>query len=175
MLYPDAGPSWLVFFAECLKIITDSDLQIKNYKIEVQLKPKLHQVWRIALYFGNYKLQLSVFLKTVWVFWPERVVPPRGNSLWTVLLLPLCDQIACYVPTEKPMSIRPINSQCSRQQELASGSDAQRVPWNSGPKGLSTGLFAFPSPHPAPPKACSQARGEDKGDREGIPHKHPIP
>ena len=82
MLYPDAGPSWLVFFAECLKIITDSDLQIKNYKIEVQLKPKLHQVWRIALYFGNYKLQLSVFLKTVWVFWPERVVPPRGNSLW---------------------------------------------------------------------------------------------
>ena len=37
------------------------------------------------------------------------------NSLWTVLLLPLCDQIACYVPTEKPMSIRPVNSQCSRQ------------------------------------------------------------
>ena len=85
------------------------------YKIEMQLKPKLHQLWRIALCFGNYKLQLSVFLKTVWVFWPERVVPPRGNSLWTVLLLPLCDQIACYVPTEKPMSIRPVNSQCSRQ------------------------------------------------------------
>ena len=58
---------------------------------------------------------LVFFLKTVWVFWPERVVPPRGNSLWTVLLLPLCDQIACYVPTEKPMSIRPVNSQCSRQ------------------------------------------------------------
>ena len=35
MLYPDAGPSSLVFFAECLKIITDSDLQIQNYKIEV--------------------------------------------------------------------------------------------------------------------------------------------
>ena len=57
------------------------------------------------------------------------------------------------------MSIRPVNSQCSRQQELASGSDAQRVPWNGGPKGLSTGLFAFPSPHPARLKACSQATG----------------
>ena len=85
---------------QCLKIITDGYLQIQNYKIEMQLKPKLHQLWRIALCFGNYKLQLSVFLKTVWVFWPERVVPPRGNSLWTVLLLPLCDQIACYVPTD---------------------------------------------------------------------------
>ena len=29
------------------------------------------------------------------------------------------------MPTEKPTSIRPVNSQCSRQQELASGSDAQ--------------------------------------------------
>ena len=48
MLY-HAGPSLLVFFAECLKIITDSDLQIQNYKIEVQLKLKLHQLWRIAL------------------------------------------------------------------------------------------------------------------------------
>ena len=48
MLY-HAGPSLLVFFAECLKIITGSDLQIQNYKIEVQLKPKLHQLWRIAL------------------------------------------------------------------------------------------------------------------------------
>ena len=92
MLYPDAGPSSLVFFAECLKVITDSDLQTQNYKTEVELKPKLHQLWRIALCFGNYKLQLSVFLKTVWVFWPERVVPHRGNSLWTVLLLPLYDQ-----------------------------------------------------------------------------------
>ena len=27
----------------------DSNLQIQNYKIEVQLKPKLHQLWRIAL------------------------------------------------------------------------------------------------------------------------------
>ena len=59
MLYPDAGPSSLVFFAECLKIITDSHLQIQNYKTEVQLKPKL-----------------SVFPKIVWVFWLERVVPP---------------------------------------------------------------------------------------------------
>ena len=76
MLY-HAGPSSLVFFAECLKIITDSDLQIKNYKIEVQLKPKLHRVWRIALYFGNYKLQLSVFLKTVLV-----LTGARSSSPW---------------------------------------------------------------------------------------------
>ena len=41
----------------------DSYLQIQNFKIEVQLKPKLHQLWRIALCFGNYKLQLSVFFK----------------------------------------------------------------------------------------------------------------
>ena len=60
--------------------------------------------------------------------------------------MPLCDQIACYVPTEKPMSIRPVKSQCSRQEELASGSDAQWVPWNGGPKCLSTALFAFRSP-----------------------------
>ena len=62
MLY-HAGPSSLVFFAERLKIIVDSDLQIQNYKIEVQLKQKLHQLWTIALSLG--KLQLSVFLKIV--------------------------------------------------------------------------------------------------------------
>ena len=75
MLY-HAGPSSLVFFAECLKIITDSNLQIQSYKIQVQLKPKLHQLWRIALWLG--KLQLSVFLKIVWVFWLEHV-----NGFWT--------------------------------------------------------------------------------------------
>ena len=118
MLY-HAGPSLLVFFAECLQMVTDSDLQIQKYKIEVQLKPKLHQLWRIALWLG--KLQLSVFLKIVRVFWLERVVHAlvmalnKHNSLWTVLLLPLCDQIASYVPTEKPMPIRPVNSQCSCQ------------------------------------------------------------
>ena len=51
MLYREARPSSLVFFADCSKIITDSYLQIQNYKIEVQLKPKLHQLWRIALCF----------------------------------------------------------------------------------------------------------------------------
>ena len=63
MLY-HTGPSLLVFFAK-KKIITDSDLQIENYKIEdkVQLKPKLHQLWRAALRLG--KLQLSFFLKVV--------------------------------------------------------------------------------------------------------------
>ena len=84
MLY-HAGPNSLVFFAKCVKIIADSDLQIQNYKIEVQLKPKLHQLWRITQWLG--KLQLSVFLNVVWV--------------WTVLLLPLCDQIACYVRRPK--------------------------------------------------------------------------
>ena len=73
MLY-HAGPSSLVFFAECLKIIADSSLQIQSCKIQVQIKPKLHQLWRIALWLG--KFHLSVFLKIVWVFWLERVVPP---------------------------------------------------------------------------------------------------
>ena len=60
------------------------------------------------------------------------------------------------MPTEKPMSIRPVNSQCSRQQELASGSDVQRVQWNGGPKCLSTGLFVFPSPKfPARPNSST--------------------
>ena len=76
-----AGPSSLGFFAKCLKIITVCDLQIKNYKIEVQLKPKLNQLWRIALWLG--KLQLSVFLKIVWVFWLECVVHALvNNSFW---------------------------------------------------------------------------------------------
>ena len=73
MLYHN-GPSSLVFFAECLKIITDSDLQIQNYKTEVQLKLKLHQLRRIALWLG--KLQLSVFLKIVRFFWLEPAVLP---------------------------------------------------------------------------------------------------
>ena len=42
MLY-HAGSSSLLFFAECY-IITDSDLRIQNYKNEVQLKLKLHQL-----------------------------------------------------------------------------------------------------------------------------------
>ena len=112
MLY-HAGPSSLVFFAECLKIITDSNLQIQSYKIQVQIKPKLHQLWRIALWLS--KFHLSVFVKIVWVFWLEHVVPSlefvlnKLNSLWRVLLLPLWEQIARYVPTEKPMSIGPVN------------------------------------------------------------------
>ena len=45
------------------------------------LKPKLHQLWRIALWLG--KLQLSVFLKIVWVFWLECVVHALvNNSFW---------------------------------------------------------------------------------------------
>ena len=60
-----------------------------------------------------------------------------------------------YVPTEKLMSIRPVNSQCSRQLRIP---DAQRVLLNSGPKCLSTGLFAFSSPQfPDRLKASSQA------------------
>ena len=67
MFFCDVVSHWaqLVSFLREKKIITDSDLQIENYKIEdkVQLKPKLHQLWRAALRLG--KLQLSVFLKIV--------------------------------------------------------------------------------------------------------------
>ena len=88
-----------------------------------------------------------------------------GNSFWTSLTafgvfcyFHFVIKNECYVPTELPMSIRPVNSQCSRQKELASGSNAQMVPWNGGPKCLSAGLFAFSSPYfHARPKACSQA------------------
>ena len=55
-------------------IYTVSALEIQNFMIEVQLKPKLHQLWRTALWLR--KLQLSVFLKVVWVFWLKRLVPP---------------------------------------------------------------------------------------------------
>ena len=68
------GPSSLGFFMECWKIITDSNLQIQSYKIQVQIKPKLHQLWRIALCLS--KFHFSVFVKIVWVFWLERIVPP---------------------------------------------------------------------------------------------------
>ena len=47
--------------------------------------------------------------------------------------------------TGATMLIKPFNHhQCSGQQELASESDARRVPWNGGPKGLSTGSPPFP-------------------------------
>ena len=39
----------------------------------MQLKPKLHQLWRIALWLGE--LQPSVFLMIMWVFWLEHAVP----------------------------------------------------------------------------------------------------
>ena len=42
-------------------IIKNSDLQIQNYKNEVQLKLKLHQLRRITLRLS--RLQLSDFLK----------------------------------------------------------------------------------------------------------------
>ena len=82
MLY-HAGPSSLVFFAECLKIITDSNLQIQSYKIQMQLKLKLHQLWRIALWLG--KLQPSVFLKIVWLFLTGARSSSLSNSFWTSL------------------------------------------------------------------------------------------
>ena len=65
-------------------MITDSNLQIQNCKNEVQLKLKLHQLWRTALWLS--KLQLSVFLKG------SVSLLNKLNSLWTVLLLPLCNQ-----------------------------------------------------------------------------------
>ena len=49
-----------------------SDLQVQNLENKVQLKLKLLQLWRIALWLS--RLQLSVFPNIVWVFWLERVI-----------------------------------------------------------------------------------------------------
>ena len=62
MLYSDAGPSSSVF------------KKMDIYKIEMQLKPKLHQLWRIALCLVFFKDSLSLltgarkFLPVVIVF-----------------------------------------------------------------------------------------------------------
>ena len=63
--------------------ITDSDLQIQNYKNEVQLKLKLHQLWRIALWLS--KLQLSVFLKGSVSLLTVARSSSLGNSFWISL------------------------------------------------------------------------------------------
>ena len=60
----------------------------------------INLLWRIELWLS--KLQLSVFLKIVWVFWLERVVPPfvtalnKLNSLFKncFVIATVCDQ-AC--------------------------------------------------------------------------------
>ena len=67
--------SWIVIYS----------VQIQNYKIEVQLKPKLHQLWGISLWLS--KLQLSVFLKIVWVFWLVGRICPlmQAHFLWPLL------------------------------------------------------------------------------------------
>ena len=80
----------------------------------MQLNLKLHQLWIIALSLNRF--QLSVFLKIIWVFWLEHVSISflgihflsfpfvsisflgnsfwmiKLNSIWTVLLLPLCEE-----------------------------------------------------------------------------------
>ena len=106
MLY-HAGPSSLGFFAECLKIITDSTLEIQSYKIQVQIKPKLHQLWRIALWLG--KFHLSVFLNIVWVFWLERVVRPL------VIAFEQQSLFFCYCHFENKSPLPAICSQNLRQ------------------------------------------------------------
>ena len=58
MLY-HTGPNSLVFFAECY-IVRDSDLRIRNYKNEVQLKLKLHQLTSRRLK-GHLRLILACF------------------------------------------------------------------------------------------------------------------
>jgi len=56
----------------------------------------INLLWRIELWLR--KLQLSVFLKIVWVFWLERVVPSHlvialnKLTFCYYMLLPLCDQ-----------------------------------------------------------------------------------
>ena len=72
------------------------------------------------------KLQLSVFLNVVWV--------------WTVLLLPLCDQIACYVRRPKSRC----QSDLSTVSVLANRSLHQDL-MHSGCRGT------------AAPKVCPQA------------------
>ena len=146
MLY-HAGPSSLVFFAECLKIITDSNLQIQSYKIQVQLKPKLHQLWRIALWLG--KLQPSVFLKIVWVFWLEGVVPPLViaseqsfecfviSTLWSKRVL-RADRKADVNQTCQQSVFSPIRT-CIRIWCTAGAVERRS-------QSLATGLFAFSSP-----------------------------
>ena len=79
------------------------------------------------------------------------------------------------MPTEKPMSIRPVNSQCSRQQELASGSDVQRVPWNGGPKCLSTGLSLFPLPSSPLDQSPDRLDGEENaGTRHSCENEQQL-
>ena len=85
MLY-HAGPRSLVFFAECLKMITDSNLQIQSYKIQVQLKPKLHQLWRIAFWLGKLQPSLLTGARSF----------SLGNSFWTSLTV---FGVFCYFQT----------------------------------------------------------------------------
>ena len=150
------GPSSLDFFAECLKIITDSNLQIQSYKIQVQIKPKLHQLWRIALWLS--KFHLSVFVKIVWISWLERIVPPlefvlnKLNSLWRVLLLPLWEQIAHNVPTD-------VNWTCQQSAFSPIGA-CIRIWCTAGAVERRSQMFVY---RPfcfslSLPKACSQVR-----------------
>ena len=68
----------LVSFLCRMLNVTDSDLQIQNYKNEVQLKLKLHQLGRIALWLS--KLQLSVFLKGSMSLLTVACTSSLGNS-----------------------------------------------------------------------------------------------
>ena len=77
--------------------ITDSDLQIQNYKNEVQLKLKLHQLWRIALWLS--KLQLSVFLKGSVSLLTVARSSSLGNSFWISLTI---FGLFCYCHLARP-------------------------------------------------------------------------
>ena len=77
--------------------ITDSDLQIQNYKNEVQLKLKLHQLWRIALWLS--KLQLSVFLKCSVSLLTVTRTSSLGNSFRISLIV---FSLFCYCHLARP-------------------------------------------------------------------------
>ena len=72
---------------------TDSDIQIS--KNGLQLKLKLHQLWRTAMWLSHHScswiLTTACFSggnMSLWNFWKAYIC----NSLVTVLLFPLCDQ-----------------------------------------------------------------------------------
>ena len=115
----------------------------------MHLKPKLHQLWRTALWLG--KLQLSVFLKIVWDFWLERVVSSLDRLLlWSNRVL-RADRKADVNQTCQQSVFSPIGA-CNRIWCTAAAVERRSQMFVYRP-------FRFPSSQfPARPKACSQAR-----------------
>ena len=71
----------------------------------MQFKPKLHHLWRIALWPGE--IQLSVFLKIVWVFCLERVVHGLVNNSFWISLTVFGLFCYCHFVTKSGATCRP--------------------------------------------------------------------